>query len=319
MQAVHRTLQGIETRSIAPDRIGDFPGQTLVRVRPRAASICQTDVNLARMGALPFTLGHEFAGLLDDGTPVGVEPLDPCGGCAECLRADYHFCEKGHAMVLGIGRNGGMAEEVLVPARSIVPLPTGLDVRDACLIEPLSVHLHAFALARLEGRQRVCVVGANLTGFGLLGGAAAKARGCEVDLDERAPHALAAAEQLGLGIHPCDRYDVVVEADGSEESIARAAELARPGGTVLMVAGYYSEFKRVKVLPFVAKELTVIWGTYYGHHAAGRDADSAASLLARRPEIARAVISHRFPLAAAREAFALVESEAPSLKVVLEP
>jgi threonine dehydrogenase-like Zn-dependent dehydrogenase len=63
----------------------------------------------------------------------------------------------------------------------------------------------------------------------------------------------------------------------------------------------------------------MIWGTYYGHHAAGRDADGAASLLARRPEIAQAVISHRLPLAAAREAFALVQSEAPSLKVVLEP
>ena len=86
-----------------------------------------------------------------------------------------------------------------------------------------------------------------------------------------------------------------------------------------MVAGYYTEFKRLKVLPFVARELTMIWGTYYGHHAAGRDADAAASLLARRPEIARAVISHRLPLEAAREAFALIESNVPSLKVVLEP
>jgi threonine dehydrogenase-like Zn-dependent dehydrogenase len=319
MRAVRRSAHGIETCQLEPDSPSLHAEEDLVRVRTRAASICQTDVALSRMGALPFTMGHEFAGVLDDGTPVGVEPLAPCGRCRHCRRNDYHFCEKGHAMVLGIGRNGGMAEEVLVPRRGIVPLPSGLDVRDACLIEPLSVHLHALVLARLEGRHRVCVVGANRTGFGLLGGAAALDRGCEVDLDERAPHALEAAERIGLGIRPDDLYDLVIEADGSEESIAAAAERCVPGGTVLMVAGYYTEFKKLRMLPFVAKELTVVFGTYYGHHAAGRDADGAAALLARRPEIAAAVISHRLPLDAAREAFALVESDTPSLKVVLEP
>ncbi|MBK7950967.1 MAG: alcohol dehydrogenase catalytic domain-containing protein [Deltaproteobacteria bacterium] len=319
MRAVRRSIHGIETCQLAPDSPSLHAGETLVRVRTRSASICQTDMALARLGALPFTLGHEFAGLLDDGTPVGVEPLAPCGRCRFCLRNDYHFCEKGHAMVLGIGRNGGMAEEVLVPKRGIVPLPSSLDVRNACLIEPLSVHLHALVLARLDGRHRVCVVGANRTGFGLLGGAAALDRGCEVDLDERAPHALEAAERIGLGLRPSELYDLVIEADGSEESIAKAAERCTPGGTVLLVAGYYTEFKQFRMLPFVAKELTVVFGTYYGHHAAGRDADGAAALLARRPEIAAAVISHRFPLDAAREAFALVESDTPSLKVVLEP
>ena len=319
MQAVCCSTRGIETRQLEPDSPDLSGSEDLVRVRMRSASICQTDINLSRMGALPFTMGHEFAGLLDDGTPVGVEPLAPCGRCTYCRRNDYHFCEKGHAMVLGIGRNGGMAEEVLVPARGIVPLPAGLDVGNACLIEPLSVHLHALDLARLTGRHRVCVVGANMTGFGLLGGVAALHRGCEVALAERAPHALEAAERMGIGTRPHDLYDVVIEADGSEESIAAAAERCAPGGTVLMVAGYYTEFKRFKVLPFVARELTVIWGTYYGHHAAGRDADAAATLLARRPEIARSIITHRFPLAAAREAFELVQSDAPSLKVVLEP
>jgi threonine dehydrogenase-like Zn-dependent dehydrogenase len=222
-------------------------------------------------------------------------------------------------MVIGIGRNGGMADEVRVPARSIVPLPRSLPVADACLIEPLAVNLHALDLGRLEGRHRVCVVGANQTGFGLLGGAAARDRGCVVDIEESAEHALEAAERIGLGTRPEGLYDVVIEADGSEASIAAAARRCAPGGTVLMVAGYYTATKSIEVLPFVARELTMIWGTYYGHHAAGRDADTAAALLARQPEIARAIITHRFPLDAAHEAFDLVRSDTPSLKVVLEP
>ncbi|MGI9432036.1 MAG: zinc-dependent alcohol dehydrogenase [Myxococcota bacterium] len=320
MQAVRCSTHGIESVQIDPDEASLHGLGDGVRVRTRSASICQTDVNLSMMGAaLPFTMGHEFAGLLDDGTAVGVEPLAPCGQCPYCLRNDYHFCEKGHTMVIGIGRNGGMAEEVRVPERSLVPLPTGLDVGSACLIEPLSVNLHALDLARLEGRHRVCVIGANMTGFGLLGGAGALYRGCEVAVEDSASHALDAAERMGMSTRPDGLYDVVIEGEGSEESIAAAAERAAPGGTVLMVAGYYTEFKNFKVLPFVTKELTVIWGTYYGHHAAGRDADSAASLLAQRPEIAEAIITHRFPLDAAREAFELVRSEEPSLKVVLEP
>lgn len=320
MQGVRCSAHGIQTVELNPDSADQYGPGDGVRVRTRSASICQTDINLSRMGGvLPFTLGHEFAGLLDDGTPVGVEPLAPCGQCPYCKSKDYQFCEKGHSMVIGIGRNGGMAEEVRIPARSLVPLPSGLDVGSACLIEPLSVNLHSLDLARLRSHQRVCVVGANMTGFGLLGGAAALYRGCEVAVEDDAEHALEAAEQMGLGTRPDGLYDVVIEGAGSEKSIAAAAERAAPGGTVLMVAGYYTEFKNFKVYPFVVKELTVIWGTYYGHHAAGRDADSAASLLAQRPEIANSIITHRFPLEAAREAFELVQSDEPSLKVVLEP
>jgi threonine dehydrogenase-like Zn-dependent dehydrogenase len=319
MQGVRCSTHGIETVQLDPDVADDFGTGDGVRIRTRSASICQTDINLARFGALPYTMGHEFAGILDDGTPVGVEPLAPCGSCTYCLRNEYQFCEKGHTMVIGIGRNGGMAEEVRVPERSIVSLPRGLDVGSACLIEPLSVNLHSLDLARLRANQRVCVVGANMTGFGLLGGAGAVYRGCEVAVEEKAEHALEAAERMGMNTQPDGLYDVVIEGDGSEESINAAAERCAPGGTLLMVAGYYTETKTIKIMPYIAKELTVIWGTYYGHHSAGRDADSAAALLAQRPEIAESIITHRFPLEAARDAFDLVQSEEPSLKVVLEP
>ena len=111
---------------------------------------------------------------------------------------------------------------------------------------------------------------------------------------------------------------MVIEGDGSDASIARAGELARPGGTVLMVAGYYSD-KTLSVLPFVVKELTMVWGTLYGHHVAGRSFDSAAALLAHQPEIATTMITHRFPLDGAADAFATVTGDEPSIKVVIEP
>jgi threonine dehydrogenase-like Zn-dependent dehydrogenase len=312
VKCVRRTDAGVEVQDVA------VPTHEGVRIHVKSVGICQTDVHLARMGPLPHTLGHEFAGELDDGTPVGIEPMIPCERCEQCLRGDYPYCENGPTMIIGIGHDGGMAEQVVVPGRCIVPLPRGLDARDACLIEPLAVHLHSLALAGFAAGDRVCVVGANLSGFGLLAAAAAAFRGARVDFDAEHDHGRLAAERLGIGTRPSGQYDLVIEANGSEASIARAGEWCRPAGTVLLVAGYYSD-KLLAVTPFVVKELKMIWGTWYGHHAAGRAVDSAAALLARRPEIAREVISHRMPLEAAPEAFALIESDAPSLKVVLEP
>jgi threonine dehydrogenase-like Zn-dependent dehydrogenase len=205
-----------------------------------------------------------------------------------------------------------------VPERCLVPLPRSLPVADACLIEPLAVNLHSLALAHFDAGQRVCVVGAGMTGFGILAAAAARFRGAEVDIESEHDHGCVAAQRVGVGTQPSGAYDIVIEANGSEASIARAAEWCKPAGTVLMVAGYYSD-KMFKVLPYVVKELHIIWGTYYGHHAAGRSVDSAAALLALHPEIAQAMITQRLPLDSAPEAFALIESETPSLKVVLEP
>jgi threonine dehydrogenase-like Zn-dependent dehydrogenase len=68
------------------------------------------------------------------------------------------------------------------------------------------------------------------------------------------------------------------------------------------------------------KEAVFRWSFTYAHHAGGRDVDSAAALLARRPEIADTLITHRFPLADAPEAFRVAADRAHgAIKVVLEP
>ena len=110
----------------------------------------------------------------------------------------------------------------------------------------------------------------------------------------------------------------MIEAEGTEASIHRAAEWCRPGGTLALVAGYYTP-KTWNFTPAFVKELTVVFGAFYGHSATGRDVDAAATLLGRNPLIAEVVNTHRFPLDAAAEAFAFAASDSESLKVVIEP
>lgn len=314
MRGVRHTENGIEVIEL-PAPAGDG-----VRVQVKAIGICQTDLNLIKLGPLQFTMGHEFAGVLDDGTPVGVQPTVPCGHCEFCRRGETAWCPEGYQRLIGIGQDGGMADEVIVPANSIVPLPHGLEAHNgANLIEPLAIHLHSLDLARFNGNMRTLVVGANVSGFGLLAVAAAAYHGAAaIDLDADRGFQREAGERLGAGTNPTGLYDLVIEADGSEESIQKACEWCRPGGTLLLVAGYYTPKTWNFTTAFV-KELTVIFGAFYGHSATGRDVDAAATILGRNPMIAKVMNTHRFPLDAAAEAFAFAASDSESLKVVIEP
>lgn len=295
----------------------EAPSGDGVRVRIAAAGICGSDLHMLDRGMLRVTVGHELAGRLDDGTPVAIQPITPCGACALCRRGDFQLCPASLDTTLGVHRDGGMADEVRVDPACLVPLAPALPLGDACLVEPMAVCLHGLAAAGLAGGQRVLIVGAG--SVGLLAAAAARDRGCEVDVAARHPAQLAAAEELGVGRAARGLYDVVVDAAGNAGAIATAVESARPAAELLLLGW---DWERV-VLPGFAvaqKELVVRATMTYGHCGPARDVDAAAALLARRPEVARALITHRFPLDAAPEAFRTARDRAAgAIKVVLEP
>ena len=288
-----------------------------VRVRVRSAGICGSDLKMLEIGyPIAGTLGHEMAGELDDGTPVAIEPLAPCGRCDPCLSGRYNLCVRGPDMVLGVALDGGMAEQLRVPERALVPLPRAVRVQDACLIEPLAVAVHGLRRIGLEAGARVAVVGGGA--IGLCAVAAARASDCPVDLVARHDAQLAAGERLGAG-SPAGDYDVVIDCAGTESSARRAAELARPGGTLLLLGSYWEGMMLPADLVPI-KELTLVPASMYAKRGGSRDIDVAAALLGARPAIAEALITHRLPLEAAAEAFeTAADRRSGAIKVVLEP
>jgi len=261
------------------------PEPSGVRVRVQSAGICGSDLHLIEAGvveAAAVTLGHEVAGITDDGTAVAIEPLAPCGTCGPCVDGDYNLCRSSGAMLFGIGRDGGMADEIWVPARALVPLPSGIDVRDASLVEPLAVVVHSFRRAAVRPDQRVAVIG------------------------------LGAKEISG-------DYDIVIEAAGSESALASAVDLAKPSAQVV-IPGIYWGPVALPGLTMCLKQVSLCPTTLYGRHAGGRDVDNAAALLAATSALAPTLVTHRFPLEAAVEAFETAANRSTgAIKVILEP
>ena len=297
-----------------------------VVVRIASAGICGSDLHLVDLYDLQVTLGHEFAGFLPDGRLVAVESLGACRTCGPCIAGRPYHCERGLRMYGG-ALHGGMAERCLVDPRTIVPLD-GVEPRDASLVEPLAVAVHAVRLAgtslgssgSLAGSSVVVLGGGSI---GLCVVAALQAVGVErVDLVARHPHQREAADRLGahlVGPEP-DRWDVVVDAVGTAESLAQAVDAVRPGGTVVVVGLFWSPSVPMPGLAFCTKEVRLVASMMYGSGASGRDVDHAARLLASRPELGPTLITHRFPLDAAAEAFACArDRSAGAIKVVLEP
>ena len=96
-----------------------------VRVRVGSIGICGSEVHmLDKRFPIAGVPGHEFAGELEDGTPVGVEPLVPCGECELCKNGRSNVCR--NQKMPGNDFNGGFASHITVPARFLCELPSDL-------------------------------------------------------------------------------------------------------------------------------------------------------------------------------------------------
>jgi 2-desacetyl-2-hydroxyethyl bacteriochlorophyllide A dehydrogenase len=179
-----------------------------VLIRVRAAGICHSDAHY-RAGVssvnLPLTLGHEVAGVVEriggevnnfkTGDRVCVHYLVTCGECAFCRAGNEQFCPSSE--MIGKQRNGGYAEFIIVPERSVFHLPGEIPFEQgAILMCSSATSLHALNKARLRPGETVAVFGVGGLGVSAvqLARALGAARVFAVDINQ---HKLKLAERLG--------------------------------------------------------------------------------------------------------------------------
>lgn len=323
-----------EIRRILVNGIDDVEVETIpapeaaageVLVRSTVVGICGSDVHAAHgrhpFIALPFRPGHEIVGVVEDtgdgvdpalvGRRVVIEPNIACGSCEPCLAGRYNICET--LDVFGCQTPGGLADEFVIAADRVIPLPDDMDDTWAALIEPLATPVHAVRRAGDLTGRRVVVFGAGPIGLFLA--IAAKDAGAEAvvvaDLlaskRERAerlgatgsfdPTSPTAAEDarraLGGPAH------VVFDGVSRESTVELGIDLLVKGGR-LMTVGVPAGKTLVPLDLIQDREIELIGNLMYVRE----DVEHAIALLRRRTFPIDELVTATFPLAETAAAFA---------------
>ena len=282
------------------------------------AGICASDLNYLRLGTERI-LGHELAGRRADGTPVLIEGQFGCGDCDFCREGRNNLCHQSTKMALGIMRDGGMVEQFKVPAHKALEIPPGLNVSDACLAEAGSSRL-----ARRPSRRDIVparrLPSSVADRSDSLPPPPRKHRAPTTSSWTPAMHinTRSASGSEFANLRPTIDTTSSSKPPGSVSALHRSVEIVKPGGTIALL-GVHSDGLDVPYSSLLTKEITLIASMGYCGHAGRREMLLAAEMLASRPEIPDSLITHRFPLVDAPEAFRVAgDRESGAIKVVVE-
>lgn len=297
------------------------PEGTGTRLRVTNAGICGSDLHILEWGISDIVLGHEFGGFDDDGTLWAVRPKSSCGTCDTCERHLEHLCRDATKDMNGISAQGGLAGEIIVPQDRLIPVPSSVRSTEVGLVEPLAVVMHGLRRGAVQSDMNAAVIGGG--SIGLLTAAALVHRGVEVDLYARHEHQLLAAERIGARAHtsserPPAQSDVVFDAVCTQDSFDASTAACRPAGTLVEFGMFWSPVSLSNEVMF--KEITIVPSLYYSHGHDYDDFVDAARVLGDSPELADTVVTHRFSIDEAVEAFRVAsDRKSGSIKVHINP
>ncbi|MDQ3800262.1 MAG: alcohol dehydrogenase catalytic domain-containing protein [Acidobacteriota bacterium] len=258
-------------------------GETEALVRVLKSGICNTDLEIVRgYAGFQGTIGHEFVGVVEEskeaphltGRRVVGEINAGCGVCDLCAAGDARHCPK--RTVLGIvGRDGCHAEFLTLPARNLLEVPENVSDEEAVFAEPLAAAFGITEQIEIFPDTRVAVIGDGKLGTLCAWSLALKSN--EVVLVGKHREKLAVAARKGSveGVLPDDaakmkkRFDVVVEASGSESGFGLALDLIKPRGKLVLKSTFQGA-PRWEAWRVVVDEITIV-GSRCGRFAPALD------------------------------------------------
>lgn len=245
----------IEVRRVPVPSAG--PGEVVVRTA--YAGICGSDLHTLRRGHpwLPYPIqpGHEASGVVETAGPgvdrftagdaVYLRPAIACGDCFYCGRDKPNLCER----LIGVGshRPGAFADRFAVPVAALAPVPTGMSLGAAAMIEPLATAVHAVGMVRgsLDGATVLVLGGGSIGQCMLLAARAFGARAVVVTdpVESKRKLAVSLGAVASLAPDAVDessgllggRPDVVFDCVATSSSVSEAVGLATRGGSVVIV------------------------------------------------------------------------------------
>ena len=323
------------------------PQDAIVKIT--ATTICGSDVHLAE-GHLPTTpgyvMGHEYVGeVVETGNmiknlPVGTRVAGPaapyCGQCPNCRDGNISHCMNGgvHGSGPEFGNLPGThSEYIRVPFAelNLVPVPANVTDEQALFVgDILSTGFTGVLNGKVSTGDTVVVFGAGPVGISAVMTAGLFGAGQVILVGNRDEYRLEIGKEAGADVtilgskeNVLERIgeltggrgaDVVIDAAGSASTVQNSLRCARIGGHVALLALYPMpiEFPMPEI---GMKNLTITMGL--GNLGYMRRLMALISKGSLDPSI---MVSHRFPLSEAEEAYRVFkERDGNVLKVILKP
>ncbi len=319
---------------VVPDPVLEPHG---VIIKVNACGICGSDLHVYKRDEQGTIFGHEFSGdVVEVGSQVsGITPgmrvtavgFKPCGKCFWCAQGKGHRCSD--MALLGYQFPGAMAEYVHVPfaalGRTVFPIPDRLSYEDAASVEPLSISYFSVNRAQPKEDETIAVLGLGVIGLyaiqvlksmgvskivasGRRGSRleAAKVCGADIVIDAAEEDAVAAAMSMTgkMGVN------TVIECAGVQATFDQSVAMARGGGKIMLV-GIYEQPLTWDPLQVISKNLSLV-GCLGGNFPA------SINLLKEGKVSAKPMITHRFSLDQAAEAFRTQLTDPDAIKVMFK-
>ena len=259
-----------------------------VLLKTAVAGLCGSDLHYFitdRIGSeavrYPAIVGHECSAVVEAvgpavkrfkaGSRVAVEPTISCGECDQCKSGRPHTCRKVGFLGHPGERDGCLAEYFVMPERNLFPVPESMTMTEAMLVEPLSIALHARALAGGVLGPAIGVSGSGPIGLLLIQVLKTEGLG-KIYASDRSDARVEAAVKAGavwsgnpgqqdiaseiLKREPLG-LDAVFEVSGDPEAIEQAVELVKPGGWIFQIGIPLSDRISYPIAKLRRKEIAI--------------------------------------------------------------
>ena len=315
MRAAVTRARGVMELVELPEPGAPGPGEVLLR--PDAVGLCGSDFHYfhGELGfeVFPRVQGHEFSAVVEAigadcpeplgaGQRVAVWPVRGCGHCYPCRIGRENACV--NLSLVGVHRDGALQEQLHVPATQVFPVGD-LEPALAAFIEPVSIAMRAVVRARVAAGEKAVIFGAGPIGQSIA--AAADDRGASVLLVDRVATRLALGAGLGVEtllldepVDPVaavrewaggDGPEIVFEATGVPAVARTAVALVAQAGRVVIVGLSHTDAP-IRVGDLAFKEIDVLGVSC----CRGDEFADAVSLVTRRQDVLRTLVTHEFAL-----------------------
>lgn len=315
-------------------------GSQDVLIKVKKTAICGTDIHIYQWDdwaqqnvPVPMQVGHEFVGEIAElgseveglavGDTVSGEGHLVCGHCRNCKGGRRHLCP--NTKGVGVNRPGAFAEYLSLPASNVFPLPKGISLNEAAILDPLGNAVHTTLSFDLVGED-VLITGAGP--IGIMAGAIAKHVGARhVVITDLNPYRLKLAQEIGIShcvnvketdiktvvkkLGMTEGFDVGLEMSGSAVAFRDMLGAMKTGGSVGLLGLLPKDaqinwedviFKGLKIKGIYGREIFETWYKMCAMIQSGLDI--------------KPIFTHHFPVADFQKGFDVMEA-GQSGKVIL--